>query len=248
MPEIAEKSAELFKRLNVFATEGGGGDSFQLKKIEQEAKKLVRTDAKGAYVILGSLACLRKDLEGVKMYYEKAARLAPGDQWVENNRAIALFKLCQFDDAKASARRAYDLSQHSDLIALKTLIDASLLTGKIREAHALLGEWKRKSPEERYPLGSDIILAERALQERAISDEEASEFLQVAYDIVNRKGYSTDIVKFLMVDGDLFYRVLINGEIDDIVDLNFDLADTLAESGYLTKPSQTLSVMYLPAV
>lgn len=248
MPEIAEKFDELIKRLNVLAAGNGGEDSFRLKKIEQEAKQLLKTDAKGAYMVLGALACLRRDLQGVKMYYENAVKLAPSDEWVENNRAIALFKLCQFDDAKASARRAYDLSQHSDLIALKTLIDASLLTGKIREAHALLGEWKKKSPEVHYPFGSDIILAECALQERAISDEEAGEFLQVAYDIVNRKGYSTDIVKFLMVDGDLFYRVLINGEVDDIVDLNFDLADTLAESEYLAKPSQALSVMYLPAV
>ena len=248
MPEIAEKSAELLKRLNVLAAKDGGGGSFRLKKIEQEAKQLLKTDAMGAYMILGAVACLRKDLKEVKMYYEKAAWLAHDNQWVENNRAIALFKLCQFDDAKASARRAYDLSQHSDLAALKTLIDASVLTGQIREAHTWLGEWDRKSPEVRYPLGSDIVLAERVFQQNAISDEEAGAFLQVAYAIVNQKGYSTDAVKFLMVDGDLFYRILVNGEAGDVVDLNFDLADTLAENEDLDKPSQALSVMYLSAV
>lgn len=248
MPEIAEKSADLLKRLNALVAEDGGKNSFRLRKVEQEAKQLLKTDVMGAYMVLGSLACLRKDLQGVKMYYEKAVRLAPNDGWIENSRAISLLKLCQFEDAKTSARRAYDLSRRSDLTALKTLIDASLLMGQIQEAHAWLDEWAKKSPRESYPLGREIAMAKQTLQRHAISDQEAGQFLQMAYGILGQKGYCAEVVDFAMIDMEPFYRIRVNGDADKIADLNFDLADTLAENDFIPRISQALSVMYLPAI
>lgn len=248
MPEFAEKSAELLKRLNTLAGKDGGGDLFRLKKIEQEANQLRKIDAVGAYMVLGALACLRKDPQGVKMCYEKAIKLAPNDGWIKNSYAISLLKLCQFEDAKMSARHAYDLSQRSDLTALKTLIDASLLMGQIQEAHAWLDEWAKKSPRESYPLGKEIIMAKKTLQHHAISDQEAGQFLQVAYDILGQKGYCAEMVDFAMIDSEPFYRIRVNGDADEIADLNFDLADTLAENDFIPRISQAMSVMYLPAI
>lgn len=68
----------------------GKQDAFGLKRFEREANKLLETNAKDAYMILGMIACLGNSPEAMRENHIKALNLAAGDQDPYINFAASL--------------------------------------------------------------------------------------------------------------------------------------------------------------
>lgn len=247
MPQPKPKANDLLKRINAIAGGDSEGGGFALRKLEQEAKALARTDAGHAYVALGAITCIKRDAQGMKDYYAKALRLAPNDLFTLSNYSISLFKLCLFNEARHYAAKAYEISQRSDLNILQILIDASLLVGELGESIKWLADWDSKSPNRSYPIQVDIKMANSILRQNNVTDSDAGRFLNIAYDILGRQGFDAMEVLFDTFDDELFYRVKVCAEIDQIVDLNFELADTLANEDFIPSVINAITVMYIPA-
>jgi hypothetical protein len=200
-----------------------------------------------AYVVLGAVACLRKDVKEMKEYFGYALVQSKNDPWVLSNFSTSLFKLCLFDEAKKYALQVYELSGRKDHGMLLTLIEAATLSGKIGEASFYVAESDKKAPNSLYPICADVKKASETLQRHDISDDAAEGFLKTAYNILNQHGYHADSVHFRLLGDEILYRVNVNNvDIDSIVDMNFELANSLAENNFIPDVSEAITVMYMP--
>jgi Tfp pilus assembly protein PilF len=247
MPQAKTKAHELLSRINALSESNIPSNA--LSDIEHEAKALLRLEREPvvAYVVLGTVACLRKDVKEMKDYFGHALELAKNDPWVLSNFSISLFKLCLFDEAKNYALQVYKLSGRQDSRMLLMLIDTAAFSGKIREASSFVAESDKKTPHSSHPISADVKKAREILQRHEISDEDAERFLKTAYNILNQRGYHADSVDFRLLGGEILYRVNVNNvDIDSIVDMNFSLANSLAENNFIPAVSKVITVIYMP--
>lgn len=247
MPLSEAKANDLLKRINALAGGEPVKDSLALKRLEQEAKTLIKIDAIRAYAALGSIACIKRNTEGVKDYYARALNLAPNDLFILANYSISLFKLSLFNESRQYAARAYEISQYSDLDLLQILIESSVLTGDLGESLKWLADWDRKSPSQGYPIQMDIKMANTILRQNHVTDSDAGRFLNLAYTILGQKGFDVSEVMFRTFDDEVLYQVKVCADIDQVVDLNFELADTLVDAELVPMVSRAITVMYVPA-
>lgn len=241
------KANDLLKRVNALAGVESVKDNLALKRLEQEAKELIKIDAIHAYAALGAIACIKRDASGVKDYYAKAIKLSPSNLLTIANYSISLFKLCLFNESRKYAARAYEVSQHSDLNSLQILIDASVLTGALGESLKWLAEWDRKSPNQSYPMQVDIKMANTILRHNHVTDTDVGRFLNLAYAILGQKGLDVSEVIFRTFDDEVLYQVKVCADVDQITELNFELADTLVDAELVPMVSCAVTVMYIPA-
>lgn len=246
MSQPDPKANNLLKRINLLATGESEQGSFALRKLEHEAKSLIKFDATNAYAALGAIACIKRDRQGVKTYYAKALNLAPGDLSILSNYSISLFKLCLFNESRQCAEKAYEISQRSDLDLLQILIESSVLTGDLGESIKWLIDWDRKSPNQRYPIQLDITMANTILRKNHVTDSDAGRFLKAAYAILGQKGFDVSEVTFRAFDDEVLYQIEVYADVDQTVDLNFELADTLVEMDLVPSVSCAMTVMYIP--
>jgi tetratricopeptide (TPR) repeat protein len=250
MPQIQRlptQAQRLLSRINTLS-ESGVPTSDALSDIESKAKDLLllERDVAVAYVVLGAVACLRKDVKEMKEYFGYALVQSKNDPWVLSNFSTSLFKLCLFDEAKKYALQVYELSGRKDHGMLLTLIEAATLSGKLEEASGYVAEGNKHTPHLSHPICADVEKASEALQRHDISDDAAEGFLKTAYNILNQHGYHADSVDFCFLDDDILYRVNVNNvDIDSIVDMNFELADSEAKNNFIPDVSEAITVMYM---
>lgn len=246
MLQPEEKANNLLKRVNTLAGIEFVADSLALKRLELEAKELIKIDAVHAYAALGAIACIKRDARGVKDYYTKALNLSSNDVSILANYSISLFKLGLFIESKQYAEKAYEISQHSDLSLLQILIEASLLSGDLEESLKWLADWDKKSPNQSYPIQADIKMANTILRDNLVTNTDSGRFLSLAYSLLSQKGFDVNEVMFRTYGDEVLYQVKVDADIDKIVDLNFELAETLVDAELIPLVSRAITVMYVP--
>lgn len=254
MPQLERIAYTLLKRISGL-TQEDLQNRFVLARIERDIQALLDSghdsDQICAYMAQGALSCKKKNLQEVRSFYGNALALAPNDMVVMNNFSTALFALCQFDEAASYAEKAYKLSRSSDLHSLQTLIDALILQGKFADASPWLEEWFHKSPKGYDPVRREVKMAKmatEALVENNVSFQDTERFVEIAYNILKESGRIPEGVLFRFFDGEILYRIGVNADSDTIVDLNFELADTLAATDLIPSVSRAVTVMYVPSV
>lgn len=247
MPLPEAKAIDLLKRVNAIASVESVKDNLALRRLEQEAKELIKIDAIHAYAALGAISCIKRDINGVKEYYAKAIKLAPSSLPILVNYSISLFKLGLFNESRKYAARAYEVSQYSDLNSLQILVEASVLTADLGESLKWLAEWDKKSPNQSYPMQADIKMANTILRQNHVTDIDAGRFINLAYTILDKKGLDVSEVIFRTFDDEVLYQVKVYADLDQVADLNFELADTLVDAELVPMVSRAVTVMYIPA-
>jgi tetratricopeptide (TPR) repeat protein len=94
-PTPKHKSSELIDRLNAVTL---NPDEFTLKSIERDANKLIHSDPRSGYMILGMIDSMNGELEKTKKHFFNALRFS-NDDVVRHNYAFALFRLFAFEEA-----------------------------------------------------------------------------------------------------------------------------------------------------
>ncbi|WP_461209936.1 hypothetical protein [Desulfocurvus sp. DL9XJH121] len=107
-PVPQEKFGPLIKEIARLASEGPLSP-FDFRRFEFEAKKMMQSFPGEAHIILGTLACLREDVEDMDKHYQIALQQMGRDINSVFNYAVSLSRVDDWQRALPLAREAYEM-------------------------------------------------------------------------------------------------------------------------------------------
>lgn len=122
-------------------------DEFALRRIENAARRLLSSDASGAYDVLGAVSALRGAIQDMRKFHANAIRLAPASAVRYRNFAVSLQKTGFFSEAAYQACRAcdIDISEPDNVRSCARMLSYA---GLFERADKMLGKLAKICPGE----------------------------------------------------------------------------------------------------
>lgn len=230
MPLPQSKANELIEELNKLnRTEQK--NPFALKQIKAEVEKLRKTDALSAYVILGMIACIERDVEAMIAHHKNAIQLSPGDFGAKFNFGNSLHNLGFFSEACKYHVSAYKLDR-GNLTFLDTTIDNMAAAGRMHEVKSWIEEWEKLNPGKIHPKHNHITALCKLLDETEIPDSLAESLQETAMALLREnKIYGCPITTEILSDeGTLIsYEISVPASLKTVAGYNYELSNRIAE-------------------
>jgi len=246
MPQAQPAAARLIERLNVLLGEKNR-NPFALSALKKEAQVLLKTDAFHAYVVLGMIACLEKNVDEMHKNHLKALNLYPNDPLANNNYAASLANLGFNSEASKQYRKAYQL-EPANLNVLSGLIDTLTFAGRVHEARKLLiNDWKKKSPSSPYKGEGLVMRLAEFLDKQGISDDESARIENLATAYLSAEGLFKIDEGLSLANDDgakwIQHIISVGGSVDQVAELNCGFADRVSKE-IPTKVMKSITVLY----
>ena len=226
------KASQLLKQINALRIQEER-DEFTLRKIKKEVEDLRATDTIAAYILLGGLAVIERDVAGMRDNYSKALKMHPDDVEAIINYSTSLLHLGFYTEARVFAEKAY-LADQADLEILDYLIDRSWVSGRIRDARKWLERWDDVNPKNAHARAEIISDATELLDEDGVTDDDVESLLQLNMSVLHAQMvYPSSAVGETLEDEDscwLSYFFEIRLPPKEVVELNFKAAEKQALS------------------
>ena len=218
---FASKQSELIGQL-IALVEADEIPEFNLLRLEQEAKKLMRIDATGAHTVLGAIASLRDDAAGVRKHYEIALQQSGHLPDVWHNYAVSLMHAGKTIEAYEAAQSAFE-SMPDDLVALRNLMEAAFESAHFHEALELCKRWNRLSPDRPAPDMPEARMLAGALERGLFLEEHARDVLRVVHETRSAarvRQNSRAVFEDHTEPGNFLYKIYIGISPEKAVELN----------------------------
>ena len=250
MAKPKSKASQLIEQVNALRLQEER-DDFTLRKIRKEVEDLRATDAYSTYMLLGMLASIEHDINGVRKYHSKALKMHPNDLEANTNYSTSLGHLGFYTEAREFAEKAY-LADQADLELLDFLIEQSWVSGRIRDAHKWLERWDAVTPKDADPRSEIISEASELLDEDGVSDDDVEKLLQLKMSVLHKQEiYPSDSLIDTLEDEEsrwlnYFFEVRLPPK--DVAALNFEAAKKLALSNIPIYVTDSVIVTFTSAV
>jgi len=201
----------------------------KLARYKKKAQSMLKKDPVSANTLLGLLACLEHDIEGMHEYHKKA--IAQTESCFSLiYYAVSLDKSCLWSESARFALLALDYDP-ANLKILEAIIKLAPLTGRYSLLKRILPQWQQASNGVQHPCHCDYeividLLAKHGLLEKDVKPlvagigealSETNIILQnFRYDIVTRR-YGAPFIHFRFAIPDEFvasyYEDLVNARL-----------------------------------
>ena len=220
-------------------------NQLMIASLKNKAKALLKIDAAGSYVVLGALECIERHIEKSREYHEKALNIRPNDIWAIMNYATSLEKLGFYQESISLAEKAFSLAT-MDMDILNALIVYSAKAGAMQKANILLSEWDKRSPEQPHRLSQTINGMADILSKDMITDSQSLRFFDTAISILHKYQVCFREVEFSCWDNTVNVLLHVDSSIDNLSNLNIELAESLACENFIPSLSKSISFIYVP--
>lgn len=140
----ATKTNELIERLTD-VVRSGASNEFEIRLIERDANKLMRSDPAGAHAVLGSVAAVHGDAEQTRDHYRIALNL-DNTPMLRYNHSVSLCLLEEHEEALKVAGEALAVYP-SDLVLLDHAIKTALESANFAKAREFCDRWDVLAPD-----------------------------------------------------------------------------------------------------
>ena len=235
-PAAARKVADLIGRL-VELDHSEEFDDLAVPKLVREAQALMRSDPVGARIVLGGVAGLKGDPEGVREHYEAALRRSARDSEVLKNYATALTKVGYMDDAFEAISEACE-RHPDDPSYLQDAIKIAMQGARFGEGRAVYERWMRLKPKDPGDDAPAVIAPAEAINRGAFREQAARQAVALAHEI--RRGarvrYSGSGPAPVYGEPDRFgFDIHVRASPEAAADLNEALADRIVADDELMR-------------
>ena len=162
-------------------TASHGTRRWALRRIAADARRLMPTDAANAHTVLGRVAALQWDVDGLRRHYRSALSLSDSavNRW---DYSTALFLVGETEQSYEMARDAWQRAP-DDLSLLDNLIVSAVHAARFSEAQEFCDRGRKLAPKRDLPLASEIGELAKAVRQGEFSEEGARETLRAADSI-----------------------------------------------------------------
>ena len=153
-------------------------DEFALRRIAADARKLMSTDAANAHAVLGRVAALQWDVDGLRRHYRSAISL--GDPVLSRwDYSTALFLVGEVGESYEVARDAWQRAP-DNLPLLDDLTASALHVAHFGEARVFCDRRRKLAPKVEPLLAGVISQLVKAVRQGGFSEEGAQRALRSA--------------------------------------------------------------------
>lgn|GEM_PF-3783297 len=144
---------------------------FVLNRFRQEAEKLKNVNLAFAFSALGVISTLERNIQDVRKNFDLSLSHARERYTsIYLNYAVSLGKLGYLSEAEKVLQTAYNIFRY-DLKILESLMEYSILSGKLRQAYNLIEDWIKLSPNTMCEIGQIIIPAAQEFNKLQYPDD-----------------------------------------------------------------------------
>jgi hypothetical protein len=148
---------QLIQQINAVSMAVGPGriDELALRRIEKDARALLRVNQSEAFILLGALACIRGDYVSMHSHHKQAIQLG-GGYYACAQYSVSLNRVGLFSDALKYAEIAHEINPMDsriieDIIGILLQIGLKGLVGQYAE------KWSVLNPEKDPYISHDEI-------------------------------------------------------------------------------------------
>lgn len=227
----ATKAAKLFRRLSTFANRAEISD-FELRQMEHEANRLLQADAEQAYQILGGLAALRGDAEGVHREHERALKLSGEEATSLRNFAVSLAVVSEFEAAREAIRKAF----RKDPTNQETLARAilfSMMSGHFLEARELI-----EGHGTKHHIREEVSAVCSALERGSFTEGGVRKVLAASHEVMQQTKVSMGTVDILAdeeEEGSFLFEIFLTASREKAQECNVKLDERIVAREELTE-------------
>ncbi|MBF0621452.1 MAG: hypothetical protein HQL54_05955 [Magnetococcales bacterium] len=205
-----------------------------LQRDRKEIEALIDQFPARAHSVLGIIATILGNEEVMRRHFEAAREIEPDSTYIRINYIVGLQGFGCFSEALLEIRDACkDHSKDPDLLG--EAVFASVHAGRFQEAEKWLQARERVAPNAEPLVGMEgIVACCRFLREKRISDQEV-ESLQLQVAALLRENHILGpVIEYDLredeVDRWLSFRFRLRQSVEEVVRLEWLLADRLADS------------------
>lgn len=222
-------SNKLIERVNALMERHDHSD-FTLRSIEKEAKALLKADAYSAYLLLGMVSCLKRDVEAMRDNHKAALNLQ-NDVSANINYGHSLANIGALSEAGEYYYRAMQLAPGNPDV-LGSLIENAYGRLRFHQASKYLESWKKLKPAETHHSEPGLTEFLKRYEALVLSDDEADNMRRYAEDLMVKKSIFVDggiHITVLHEESDYWidYAIAVEASADDVASLNYELADLI---------------------
>ena len=160
--ELVERLAELHALASV--------NEVELRKLQQDARRLIRSDPAGAHTVLGGAASLQWNVDAVHDHYRIALQHLD-TAIVRHNYSVSLANVEERTDAFAEATAAHGRAP-DDRYLLGHAIERAVDAGRFNDAHQLCTRWNALAdrPGGKHGMTATLEALRDAIRARAFTE------------------------------------------------------------------------------
>ncbi len=238
MPQAVLKSAELLNQLKEL-TMIPEVDEFTLKRLANEAEKLIAVDPVSAYLALGRVAVLQLDVEKVHTNFKYVAQIAGQDKRVWRDYSTSLNILGYGLEAANIVKNQLKRSMITyDLDYIDVAISICSFAGLFFTAQYFVEIFNKKSQDYIHPLTDTLDNTVAFMEKLQIEEEMLTPLFKIHFDILRkhdvilRKTVTSPQMVSIECDKALQefrYEVYIPKSVEKVCEMADELAEAVAE-------------------
>jgi hypothetical protein len=222
------KTNELIGEINSYMAKNRRPTDWQIKLLNKKANDLRGKIPENIYYdVLGRIASLEQNCESLFQFYQIALKLAPTDFQTQYHYLIALSNAGIFSKALIHGRTVLaEFPEHSEAI-LSWLVKCAFMACRMHDAFSFLMLLNNPDQNEYCQRIKKSI----AIFEAAELNDDVTEHLQNLVFSVMQKNNLYFSTAEIIINRDCFhYQIYVDLPIEDIFELNWQLADVLVEN------------------
>ena len=165
----------------VRATEVGVANEVMLRGLEQDARRVMPADVVGAHTVLGGVASLRWDLDGIHHHFRIALQHMD-TATTHNNYAVALSNVEELPSAYEAVTTAYARVPDDEFL-LEHAIRLSIHAGRFAEGRRLCERWNALVPDAPNRFTHDLDRLARAVAADLFSESKVRRLLGIMSEL-----------------------------------------------------------------
>jgi tetratricopeptide (TPR) repeat protein len=221
----APKTQELSDKIRSFCLKRRKSKDIDTRRLKRDTDSLrAKINDAEYYDFLGQIACLERDRNSILSCYENALKLAPNDCNIQYNYVVSLGNSGFFAQAVEQIKILVDKFPN-ELEALPFLVDNIFRLCRFKSTLQLLNKLEN-STSYVYKI---IQKATSIFEDAQLSDDEAQHLCELAFSVLETKNLYYSVTEINIVDDTVCYTIFVDSPIEDIADINWELAGIFAE-------------------
>lgn len=235
-------SNKFIDEANRILTSSGGLDDITSRRLHRGSEQLKKADAIEGYALDIILAALERDLDSMHSAFRKAELLKLNDFNVLSNYMISLSVTGNIEAALVPLQRLY-ATYSDDPALLKELAELAFDSGRLSLCSGIFDQLSRIGGEYEW---LELALSDIAnVAPASFGDDEFSSYMEVAYSIVANRGTVIQGDRRYRFDNTIFLEQIVAVSPDTAADMNWELAEKFAESGFIPFPSDLINISFV---